>query len=235
MNIYLDIETLPTTDPVVIAELEASIKAPAQYKKPESIQQWLDENKADALSELVGKTGLNGLYGRVCVICAAVNDDEVCSFPGNDEYDLLASFFAWLSDQTRVAAYASDVFTSATFVGHNLAGFDLPFLKHRSIINRIQPPQPLLKAMNAKPWDGCIADTMLMWSADREKRVSMDKLCRAFGIEGKGDMEGSKVAETWAADPLKVVDYCVGDVERTREMYKRMTFRAAQQRMQEAA
>jgi predicted PolB exonuclease-like 3'-5' exonuclease len=65
-----------------------------------------------------------------------------------------------------------------------------------------------------------------MWSQDREKRASMDRLCRAFGIPGKGDFDGSMVAETWAVDPLKVVSYCEDDVRRTRAMYKRMMFQA---------
>ncbi|NTW09713.1 MAG: hypothetical protein HGA28_09145 [Anaerolineaceae bacterium] len=36
-----------------------------------------------------------------------------------------------------------------------------------------ETPQ-IVKAMEAKPWDACIGDTMLMWSADRERRTSMD-------------------------------------------------------------
>ena len=64
----------------------------------------------------------------------------------------------------------------------------------------------------------------LMWSPDREKRVSMDKLCKALGIPGKDGFDGSMVAATWPVDPQKVIDYCKQDVERTRQMYKRLTF-----------
>jgi hypothetical protein len=78
--------------------------------------------------------------------------------------------------------------------------------------------------MNARPWDKCIADTMLMWSSDREKRVGMDKLCLALGMDGKGDFDGSMVAATWPIDPQKVADYCKADVERTRALYRRMSF-----------
>lgn len=110
------------------------------------------------------------------------------------------------------------------FCGHNIAGFDLPFLKARSIILAVKPPSVLIKAMNAKPWDICIADTMLLWNPDSQKRASMDKICKAFGIDGKDDFDGSMVAETWPVDPQKVIDYCEDDVRRTRAMYKRMTF-----------
>ena len=63
-----------------------------------------------------------------------------------------------------------------------------------------------------------------MWSADPQKRVSMDKLCKALGIEGKGDFDGSMVAKTWETDKQKVIDYCKDDVSRTRQIYKCLTW-----------
>ena len=82
----------------------------------------------------------------------------------------------------------------------------------------------MLKAFSAKPWSEEIADTMLMWSSDPHKRGSMDRICRALGLGGKGDFDGSMVAATWPVDPQKVIDYCKQDVERTRQMFKRLTF-----------
>jgi hypothetical protein len=35
------------------------------------------------------------------------------------------------------------------------------------------------------------------------------------------------VAATWPVDPKKVIDYCCADVERTRALYKRLTFAKA--------
>jgi hypothetical protein len=32
------------------------------------------------------------------------------------------------------------------------------------------------------------------------------------------------VASTWPVDRQKVIDYCMDDVRRTREIYKRITF-----------
>ena len=63
-----------------------------------------------------------------------------------------------------------------------------------------------------------------MWSSDSQKRVSMDKLCRALGIPGKGDFDGSMVASTWPTDPEKVIAYCKEDVERTRQIFNRLTW-----------
>jgi hypothetical protein len=75
MELHLDIETLPTDRADVIDMLAASIKAPAQYKKPESIAQWLEENKASELDALHRKTALDGAFGHICCIGFAIDDE----------------------------------------------------------------------------------------------------------------------------------------------------------------
>lgn len=224
MILTLDIETLPCTDGEVIAELHSTIKPPGNLKKAETIEQWWKDEGEKAKADAVSKTSFDGLYGRIACICAAVDDEEPRSFFDYDEKALLIGFNAWLYDVASIEIHGGDIYQSVIFCGHNIAGFDLPFLKHRSIINSVKPAPFLLKAMNAKPWDTCIADTMLMWSSDPHKRGSMDRLCKALGIPGKGDFDGSMVAETWHVDPMKVVAYCQDDVKRTRAIYKRMTF-----------
>ena len=67
-----------------------------------------------------------------------------------------------------------------------------------------------------------VIDTMSLW-AGAGNRVSLDKLCRALGIAGKGDIDGAGV---WAALRAgrydEVVDYCGDDVERLRQVYQRL-------------
>ena len=225
MNCYIDIETLPTTDPEVIAEIADSIKPPANYSKPETIAKWMEENKAQAVKDAVHKTGFYGLYGSIACICYAFDDGEVFSVDCRDgEKLMLEHFYTHVFDMAGINTHSGVVQQQVTFVGHNIIGFDLPFIKHRSIINCVRPLPQFIKAFDAKPWGNEVADTMLMWSADKEKRASMDKLCRAFGIPGKGDFDGSMVADTWPVDPKKVIEYCADDVRRTRDIYKRLTF-----------
>jgi len=224
MLIYLDNETLPATDPAVVSEIQAGIKPPGNLKKAETIEAWWKDEGEKAKADAVSKTSFDGLYGRICCICYAFDDGEVYSESGDDEKTLLENFYSHFFDVTTTNVYEGFAYMPVTIVGHNVAGFDLPFLKHRSIINRVKPPKQILDAMNAKPWDKCIADTMLMWSSDNQKRASMDKLCRAFGIQNKGDFDGSMVASTWPVDPQKVISYCKDDVRRTREIYQRIAF-----------
>lgn len=215
MPIFFDIETLSCDDPAIIAELAKTISAPATHKKQETIDKWMEENKDQALKDLISKTSFDGIYGKVACIAWACDDGEIQSTLHDDsESDAIERFYDYVSFDTSIKE----------FCGHNLHGFDLPFLKHRSIILGIRPPGLLLDAMNAKAWDDRIQDTMLMWSQDKQKRVSMDKLCMVLGIDGKGDFDGSMVAKTWPIDPQKVIDYCIDDVNRTRQIYKRLTF-----------
>ena len=226
MLLFLDIETIPTADPEVISVLAETVCAPAQYKKTESIAEWIKENKDQAIKSLVEKTSFNGMYGSICCICYAFDDGEVFSVRVSDEISekvMLESFYSHVFNSTGIDTHRGKVAGDLTVVGHNVIGFDLPFIKHRSIINKVKPSPQFIKAFDDK-WGNDVKDTMIMWSPDKERRASMDKLCKAFGIPGKGDFDGSMVAETWPVDPEKVIEYCRDDVRRTREIYKRLTF-----------
>ncbi len=216
MTATFDIETLPTNDQSIIDDIAATIKPPGSIKKAESIKAWMDENYEQALVDAISKTALDGMYGRIA--CIAWHHPHTDHMMSTDKYmtehEAISSFYTWLRQ------HGED-----DFCGHNIAGFDLPFLKHRSMILGIKPPSNILKAMNARPWDDCIKCTMLMWSSDKSKMVSMKKLCKVFGIPYDHDgFNGSMVAETWGTDPDKVIQYCRDDVARTVEIYKRLTF-----------
>jgi len=225
MLIPFDIETIPTTDDDDIAEIAKSISPPATIKLPASIAKWRDEHGAKAIADAVSKTSFNGLYGQIACIACARDDGDVFVSASDDESNVINEFYDAIRDYVRQSEKDHHYQDSPVFCGHNIAGFDLQFLKHRSIILGIKPPPDIMLAMSAKPWDKCIADTMLMWSSDSQKRTSMDKLCKAFGIDGKGDFDGSMVANEWFnGDRNKVREYCQDDVRRTRELYKRITF-----------
>ena len=207
-----DIETLPTKDKQVIERIASTIRPPGNIKKKESIDTWMAENYEQELKKEIHKTGLNAAYGSVACIGWANKDQTYCTSPDMNETDCLIWFYSQIEDHE-------------VFSGHNIAGFDLKFLKHRSMILGIKPPKNILKAMNAKPWDDCIKDIMLMWDPDKNKMTSLDLMCWLFGVEHDHDgFDGSMVAETWPVDPQKVIDYCISDVKATQEIYYKMMF-----------
>ena len=240
MYIYLDLETIPSQNPAVLDALradaaieKAAVRAPVNYKDQAKIDEFIAGKHAEidaSIDEKWRRTSFDGMFGSIACICYALDDGEVFSVDANtsgDEKTMLERLYSHITDLTAIPYHGGTVDRPVVFVGHNLAAFDLLFLKHRSIILGVKPPVALATAFAAKPWDKCIADTMLMWSPEREKRVSMDKLCKALGIPGKDGFDGSMVADTWPKEPQIVIDYCKADVERTRAMFRRMTFTEA--------
>lgn len=213
MNLYLDIETIGTEDADVIADIAKGITPPKNYTKADTLAAWEKNDKPTLVKEAVAKTGFDGGLGRIVCIGHAFGDDAVLISDGNEQ-ELLAEVFA------RVG----NVMPSA-IVGHNVT-WDLRFLYQRAVVHGLQPPPILLKAMHSKPWDACIADTMILWNPAREKMISLDKLCRILGVEtSKGDMDGSKVWETYRNGEFsKIAAYCESDVIATRECYRRLTW-----------
>lgn len=229
MDITLDLETIPTENPAVIEDIAAGIEHPANMSKAETIAKWEQENKPAVVQEAVKKTAFDGTYGSIVVIGYAIDDAEPAALYG-PEKDVLGQFFVAVSEAGR-SSYASqggraDAERNMIFVGHNLVGFDLKFLWKRAVINGIKMPAALLKACRAKPWDGIVADTMMMWDQDRDKRISLDRLCKALGIPtSKGDMDGSKAYDAYKAGEIeRIAQYCCDDIRATRAVYKRLTF-----------
>ena len=146
----------------------------------------------------------------------SVERQRVRSVPSRDAVD-------GKSGEPELLKYVSSIVAhSPNIVGHNVA-WDLRFLWQRFVVNGIAPPNWLRVAVKAKPWD--ISDTMTMWNPDRDKRISLDRLCRILGVPtSKGDMDGSKVWDAYRAGEIdRIAAYCRADVEAVRECYRRMT------------
>lgn len=212
MNLYLDIETIGTSDPAVIERVTAGIKPPANYKKPEAIEKWWAEDGEAAKAEAVAKTSFDGTYGKIVCIGFAFEDSPPIAACGDDEAALITGFY----DTVRERSEGRHV----NVIGHNVVAFDLKFLWQRSVVHGIQPPACI--NFKVKPWDS--SDTMTMWSTD--KKISLANLCAALGVQSpKGDLDGSKIAKAFAdGEREKIATYCAGDVEAVRQCYRKMTF-----------
>lgn len=234
-SLFVDIETIPAQRPDILAHIEESlrdelaaalndIKAPANYKDEEKIAAYVFDKrvsiKADFDAKLADKihaTGLDGAFGQVLCIGWAWNDGPIrtaysTSLTGAGEHDTILEFFLDMPAGFR----------KACIVGHNVAAFDLRFLKQRAMVLGIRPPLSI--PFDAKPWDDAIFDTMVQF-AGVGKTISLDKLCRAFGMEGKGEISGADVWPMAQAGRFdEIAAYCADDVRKTREIWRRMTF-----------
>lgn len=214
MIITFDIETIPTEDASVIAEIAKGIKPPATMKKAETISEWVELEKQKAIDEAVAKTSFDGGYGSICCIGWAIDNGEPFASIGKEE-DILNQFFTDIDENYSPR-------DEIVFVGHNVSSFDLRFLYQRAVVLGIKPP--FFMPFNAKSWDKSIYDTMTAW-AGFGNRVSLDKLCKIFGFEYESEIDGSMVYEYYKAGRIEeIAKYCKEDVANTRKVYNKLTF-----------
>jgi hypothetical protein len=216
IDIFLDIETIPSQSPEYRAKVRESIKPPAQFKKPESIAEWLRDNTESATDEVIAKTSFDPAAGHICCIGWAVGDKPVRSISmesTKQEADYLATFFDDVLHDTGVHM--------VRWIGHYISGFDLRFLLNRAIVLGVKLPSALILPRDIKPWSDNVFDTMTAWAGNKD-RISQDNLAQALGLAGKGDFDGSMVAEAWAkGEHAKIADYCRSDVETVRAIYRK--------------
>lgn len=107
-------------------------------------------------------------------------------------------------------------------VGHNIIGFDLPFIFQRCLVHCISA-KPLIDLSEYRVRG--VFDTMHAWWLGAKRFVSLDDIAWALGIESSktATAEGSKVFELYQAGKLdEIRDYNLNDVRVTRKVYERI-------------
>lgn len=223
LDCYLDIETMPTADPAFIEEIAGGISPPKSYKKAETIAAWERDEKPALIEEALARTALDGAFGRVCAIGWACDDGPVEIWCGTDEHDVIRGFFEAVRRIEFVDGHSRDI----TWIGHNVHSFDLRFLWQRAVVLGLRMPGTLRIALNARPWGGLsgVLDTMTFWNPERDKRISLDRLCKVLGIPSpKAEMDGTMVcAAMQAGEVEKVREYVRGDINAVRAVHQRLT------------
>lgn len=216
-EIVIDIESLPCANQDQIEYLMDSVTADSRLKDPEKIAADIAQKRA----EVIGKTGLDGSFGRILMVSLCVVDsDDIVTFasPDSDEQYVLQSL---IDEIERIVNENTTTPFPPVFVGHNLT-WDLRFIAQRCVVNGVKFNRRVLP-FDAKPWSDQLIDTMTVW-AGNGNRISLDRLCHALGIKSpKGEMDGSQVAQYFADGRIDdIINYNRADVRATRECYEIM-------------
>ncbi|HXM36523.1 MAG TPA: ribonuclease H-like domain-containing protein, partial [Pyrinomonadaceae bacterium] len=196
----------------------------------EQQQRYLDDIAAE--EERCYQLGaLNAATGRVLSIAVHVGPFPGLEFEGvqlgqsehvfgidaegneHDEKETLSEFLTFMG-----------VFDPDTdeIVGHNILGFDLPFIFQRCLIQNI-PAKPFVDLRDFHVRG--VFDTMHHWWLGAKRHVSLDDIAWAMGIESSktAEVEGSKVFDLYHAGKLaEIREYNLNDVRVTRKVYERM-------------
>lgn len=219
MRIVLDIETvqapreewariagcLPLVDPDCIENAEDL------YTRQEA------EERQKNQEQLYEKSSFDGTYSRIVCIAVILFTDsmeaqEAVAWYGSNERDLLQQFWA------KVGSIRPGL-----IITHNGLGFDLPFIKKRSMIHQVKPSLELnLAKFRSEP----VYDTMAVWSNWEQRGwVKLDILARALNVETKSG-SGEQVAKMWAnGQGREIAEYCLRDTYVTYAVYSKMNFR----------
>ena len=162
---------------------------PATMKKAETVEKWEKEQKPAAIEKAIEKSVFDGGAGEIITFGWAVDDGEPLTIQRSDKVSE-SDFLHLVNDEL------GSLKMPPLWIGHNICGFDLRYLWKRFIVNNIRPSIKI--PFDAKPWGNDVFDTMYEWAGlGGNDKKSMDFVCKALGIEGKGDMYGSIVYQAW--------------------------------------
>lgn len=223
-RLYFDLETIPDQGDDALDRARNLIKVPATYKKPESIENYIIEH----LDNVWAKTALQGIYGEICSISWAIDDQDPQSLTRGldvdpeDEISLLAAFFTAIKE---TALPGEGGHQRLEWIGHNLIDFDLRFLKQRALILGVRPD--IYLPSESRHGKGGVFDTMKEWCGWKGY-VKQSALQAAFDIPVDETLEvsgGDQVNEFWMCDRFEdIATYNRDDVRVCREIHKRLTW-----------
>lgn len=204
MKLFLDIETLPAPGEKI--DMIKALWEDARKKNGTKDQKGIND-----FDTFFRNTSFQGEFGRIFCVGYAVDNAQAECLVG-DEKEILQKFWGLAKD-------------AHLFIGHNVMGFDLPFIYKRSIILGVRPSKEL---SFARYRNNPIYDTMCEWERwGMKSATSLHKLSLAMGLASPKEegIDGSKVYDYFLAGKgEEIAKYCMRDVEATRRVYKRMTF-----------
>ena len=238
IDVFGDLETIPDQEPGAFDKFLEAVEPPGNYKKQETIDKWMAENRGAIATENYLKTGLTGLQGQICSVAFAVEDREIFTLTRgenvgkDDEKGLLKEFWKALEleimadAEDNIAKQARANYAAPRWIGHNVLDFDLRFLKQRSIVLGVQPAY--LVPADARHGSPQVYDTMKEWAGWRGY-VKLDELVDALKLsppdETVHDIDGSQVWDLFRNGEYETISrYNALDVWKVREIFRRMNY-----------
>jgi len=236
--IVLDLETIPTQDAAIAERIrnEAIEKRPASNTLKELKLAW-DTEKAreERAREALLKTAVDPLLAMpICnaMLLRGMDGQRYChtldlarlhAWEGRDadECDPILDFTCYEAGLAHLAKTLTVASGPETiWVGHNIAGFDLPVLLNRWRRAGIRPPEHFPRYCNGR-WQGRVYDTMLRTpSKNGLGLISLSDAAEAYGLGPaktvlfRGEpMDGSRVYEAFEAGEMDtILEYNMADV-----------------------
>lgn len=205
-NLILDIETGGAADAASLFNPD-DVKL-GNVKDPSKVEAKIEE----AREAFVKKAALSAETGEVLAVGILDGDKELILV--GHEKEILEATWGKISQQ---------LMAQRNVVGHNLLGFDMPFLIRRSWVHGVHVPLEIGKyGGKYVQWHSCLRDTMLFWQlGGYQEFISLDKLGKTLGFGGKPDwFTGAMFAEYWRSGDQDKKDMAIAYLKRDLELTK---------------
>jgi len=217
--LFMDAETLPCDkeDPLWV-----KLSGNMEPKPEESIEEFQGR-----IEETYKNLALTGPLGRVWMIGYAVGskDPVICQGDGSKDAEkgVLEEFWEGVKD-----------FDDPWWVGHNISGYDIPFLQVRALVHGMPYLARRLSRIKAKPWEARVLDTQKLFprtGGDRQAYrdwglrglAKLDSICYLLGIDQQEGVMGRNVYQAWLdGDQAGVVSHLDYDVRQVRDVFKKL-------------
>jgi predicted PolB exonuclease-like 3'-5' exonuclease len=156
---------------------------------------------------------LHAISGQIVCMCLLLDDGDAIreiAIAGDDERQVISDFWK--------AITPTDI-----LIGHNLLGFDLPFIRQRSWILGIRPSRTLdLRKYYTKD----VVDTLELWTNwGNKKGAGLDAVSAALGCGSKTG-NGAVVDRWWREGNFDAIkSYCREDARLAYRVFCRLTYR----------
>jgi hypothetical protein len=183
--LVFDIETGPLDEEFLDSQFVPKTKEEfvgAQRWKPETVEAKYAEYLESAKQKFIRDAALDATTGQVVAIGYKLEKDgELIDDGYGSEENLLRDFWKTVKEE------------SCSKVGHNILGFDLPFLIRRSWILGVEFDMPKLDR------GGQFIDTMRVWTCGSYGDfIGLNRLAKCLGIQGKStECTGADLARLW--------------------------------------
>lgn len=219
---FIDIETIPSVKEIKDLDIRGQELFTKRFQKElDQHQSWQDVWQKCA--------ALHAEFSRV--LCISVGFKNSPKIEKGQEVIPSAEFRVKSiaeGDERQLLLKACEILLKQNhLIGHNIKGFDVPFLLRRLIVNNIPVP-PVLNVLGLKPWEIPHSDTQEMWACgDFGGKISLDRMAYALGLPSpKTDISGADIAELWYKDGdaslPRIKKYCEGDVITSANCYYRI-------------
>lgn len=182
--------------------------------------EWAREKHPDkADQEIEAMAALYPEFGMVCAV-------SVLKFTGHELETEVAKEYtaATMREEGLILDDLAARFStkySIILVGHNIKGFDIPFLAKRCLAHGITVPDALCM-VGKKPWDIPHRDTMELMRFGGGASMSLRSACHMLSLKDpKDDCNGRIVQQLFSEGNMEgIKEYCTGDARAAAEVYR---------------